>query len=284
MTRPELVTRIKSILLFSQLLFDGSLIALDGTDHDIMGDDYERLLDFAERPEPDKIRQVRSILKMYGLAFALGFFTRDRTLEAEIQEMLAYLTTLETREHRGLSRSSFIPKNLGSVFIRKGLGLPLFGYLRPEAPPRRGGIVLCYQSIEASGIAEIQAARMDDRTNLAYSGFGVAIHSTAPWLHVRIAARGEDRSITLHPPFSKREPDAFIFERYEIFVEKGQSRMRGSTHIFDPLAYQYAYFFFANDKLAQNLENYITDLVTAMYGGSSSSAGEVARTITQKLL
>lgn len=284
MTRPELSTRIKSILLFSQLLFDGSLIAMDGTNHDIIGDDYDRLLDVVERPDPDKIRQVRSVIQTYRLAFAQGVFTKDLKLEADIQEMLAFLAALETRQNRSVHHNSFIPKNLGSIFIRKGWGFPLFGFLRPDAPPRRKGIVLCYQSIEASGIAELQAAWLDYRTRLEYSGYGVAIHSSAPWLHVRVAPRGTDRATTLHPPFSGRQPDLFIFERYDIFVEKGQTRMKSSERLFDPLSYQYAYFFLADDKLGRNLETYTTDLITAMYGGSSISAEEVARNITQKLL
>ena len=279
-----MIARIKSILLFCQFLCDGSLLALDGTDYELIDAEYERLLDFPEKPHPETLKQIRSVLNAYSLAFAQGFFTRDKKLEMEVRELLSFLATLEIREIRTMRRNSFIPKNLGSIFIRKGLGLPLFGYLRPRFIPASEGIVLSYQSIEATGIAEIQAVWLDQRTQLEYRNLGVAVESTASWLHARIAPRDSDRSIVLHSPFSKNEPEYFAFERYELFVERGRSRIKGPAILLDPLAYQYIYFFFADDRLKRNLQVYLTDILTAMYGASSASAREVALNFTQKLL
>ncbi|HOC30263.1 MAG TPA: hypothetical protein PKH40_11330 [Treponemataceae bacterium] len=275
--------RVASILAFLSLLSGPVLTSVDPS----ISGDIGSLLDFAQNPTREKIYRIKSLIRVYAILFAWGVFSSDQNLDRETDELLLYLDSLVPNSSFLLARREFVPRTLGAVSVRKALAVPLFGYHRPETPPRGPGHVLCYQSVESGETGTIEILRLDRNATVSYEGLGTRLSTSNPRLCVRIAKTGHDPLVTLVPPFSRNHCTRFSNGRYELFladsplVYSGKADRRGKNcDLYDPLEFRYVYFF---PPETQRPVRFLRDVLTSMYGFTKDTVEPIVSAITEKL-
>ncbi len=276
----ELVRRIVSIVNAHILLFDGPLIGL------VSGSaaEYRNLLDFASHPSRVKIERLSSVLRAHAALFRLGLIEPDGRAEAEIPALLRFLASYAESAPSECAPSAFLPKNLGSVAVRKGLAVPLFGPHRPRAVPGDPGIILCHRSILAGGTARLIAIPTGRDTAARYKGLGVEIDATASLFHCAIVPAAESASPALDAALTRKKPTVFESDRYAVYLAASRTRtiLRGEE--MDPFRYRYAYFFSGGPSLRSNLRNFLIDLISGTYRFHVRQAETIASLFTERSL
>lgn len=268
----ELERRVISVVRSHQILF-GSSLSGPGTG---IQNDYESLLDFYGNPSADKIRRLKSVLHAHEILFSAGFLERDGESEAEIPLLIRFLSTLAEETGAPEKRSAVLPGSLGTSFIRKRLGVPLFGMHRPQEVPAAAGLLFCHRSIAAGGAARLSAVLTGPDTSIRYKGLGIELDSSAPWLHCAIAAAGDDPVLRPAAAFSRKPPTTWDTGQYTVHLAQGKVRTLLRAQYWDPFEYRYAYFFFRGPSERANVGRFLRDLLGGMYGMAGRDAEAVA--------
>ena len=238
-------------------------------------DEYESLLVPDAGYDRAGIRRVASVLNAYrelfgpgGVASA-GVAAANR-VSAENDELLRYMASLEPRERSPGRRAGFVPANLGASFVRKGLGVPLFGRFRPSAPPSGPGLLLAYRSAERDGTARVRVTRAGPDTVISYEGLGATMSSAAEAMECSIV------------PADGYEPapssDAYDFGRYVVVMARRPSRPRRRpvTTPWDPAEYGFLYYVPDDGRAAERLARFLRDLLGGMFGVPRREAERLA--------
>ena len=263
--------RIRSIVHAQTLLFDSRFLGFE------LGarTEYEALLDYRKFPDRGKLGRVASIIRAHGTLFGAGLVDRDRAVDAEIDSLLRHLASLAEKTQTTLNRSEILPGNLGSAFVRKRLGAPLFGPHRPRAVPTMPGLFLSYQAIEAEGVARLSAAMSGPGTAARYEGLGAALDSSDPWLHCVVAPEGGEPFLTPRAAFS-RKPTTFRSDSHTVYLAASKTRTVLRSALMDPFRYQYVYFFFDDGSMRANVSRFLGDLLCGVFGFIARDAEPIA--------
>lgn len=274
------IKRIQSIIKLHILLFDGPLLGFGKN----VKEEYEGLLDFFKRPAKPKLERILSILRNHEILFGLGFIDSNPDVVAEMPLLYRYVTSLVAAPVQELKRSNVLPQTLGTSFLRKQLGAPLFGLYRPNKVPRSKGILLCHQAIEADGVGKIFATVMDGKTQIRYYDLGIEVQSRSPWLYCRITQTGEAPVLLPAAAFSRKEPTVFTYERHSIFLAASKVVTSSKKITMDPFSYQYAYFFYDDDYLKVKMRRFLIDLLMGVYVVPEREAEQIVNIFIQRLL
>lgn len=269
--------RVEAIVRAMALAFDSPLTGLE------LGarDEYEALLAPDGGYNRATIRRVASVLNAYlalfgqdGVARA-GARAASRVCE-ENDELLRYLASLEPPDRVAERKAGFVPANLGASFVRKGLGLPLFGRFRPSAPPTAPGLILAYRSAERDGTARLYVTRNGPGAAITYAGLGAELSS---------AARAMECAIV---PADAYEPeagcDAHDFGRYVVVMARRPSRPRRRpvTTLWDPAEYGFLYYIPDDGLAADRLARFLRDLLSGMFGVPHREAERLAALFSER--
>lgn len=271
--------RIHAVLAFQALLLSESCMNIDP----------ESLVEFRELHSFDRvptrrvIERIKSVLRSYALEFGEGIVTQNSGIIGEVDQLIAYCDSLIPPHTIALKRSPIIKKKLGSVFIRRGFGCPLFGYLRPATPPVSGGVLLCYQSSEADGTGSILAAPMDGSLDITYEGLGVRITGKTRWARLHMECKGRFLDHSDESSSDRRAEQVFESENYTIRIANSRGHVPTPFSV-SPLYYNYPYYFSATENMANNIRKYIGGVLSGMYGCTSETANTCASSFIQILL
>ncbi len=274
------IKRIQSIIRLHILLFDGPLLGFGKN----VKEEYTGLLDFFKRPVKHKLERILSILKLHELLFGLGYLESNPDVLAEMPGLYRYVTSLAAAPETELKKSNILPQNLGTSFLRKQLGAPLFGLYRPNKVPRPKGVLLLHQAIEADGVGKISAMVMDGKTHIRYQNLGAEIQTASPWLYCRISRTGEMPILLPSAAYAKKEPTVFTYEDYSLFLAASKVKTSSKKITMDPFLYQYAYFFYDDMYLIPKMQRFLIDLLLGMYVVPERDAEQIVGLFIQRLL
>ncbi len=296
--------RIRSILACQELVFDSELYGLRTG----AGLEYRALMDFDLDPSPEKAERLRSVVKAHTTLFGTGLIDKDRELLAEERSLLRYINR-KAALGRKLNRSAILPRRLGAAFIRKGYGLPLFGYYRPKTPPEKAGFILCYQAVEADGLARFYASSTHS-AKLKYEGLGLRIDSKGSWLRAAAVPdacssaaaalalalpsgtvdRGDpliedlktgERPLaeTVQERFPVDTISRYSFHGHDLIISNKMRPLAEAESLMDPFHYRYAYWFLETGRLSAYLRN----LWNGSFGLAERDAERAAEDFKRKL-
>jgi hypothetical protein len=274
--------RIRSIVRAQALLRDGGFFGSEPESAPAAAaEEYAALLDYRTHPESGKLRRLASIVRAHGILFGAGLVEADESVDAEVDALLRHLAALAEKAPAVLKRSDILPGNLGSAFVRKGLGAPLFGPHRPRAVPSGPGLILSYQAIEAAGVARISATAAGPGTGARYAGFGVALDSSAPWLHCVVAPEEGEPTLAPRPAFA-RKPTVFRSDSHAVYLAAAKARTVLRSAVMDPFHYQYVYFFFDDGTMRAKVARFLGDLFCGLFGFTARDAEPIARAFIER--
>lgn len=275
--------RIHSILTYMDLMLGQKVSELDPDIHE----EIQALRDFEKSPEPDKIARVQSLVGSFFLLQDSVPGLYKVSMDKEQEELESYLESLSGSTDLNLKKSPIIQKNLGSVFIRKGYGFPLFGHLRPKRPPKPHeakilpGILLCYQSIECDGIGRFFATRFDKSSRMEYKALGVLVNSDARWVQLRISPLNGSANRVFAAPFPKKW-ELIQNGKFDLYLGKQPVKIKETLTV-DPLYYQYMYFFTDDGQVTIKVRRYLEAVLGAMYGFIQKDTEKIALMFTQTM-
>lgn len=267
--------RVASIIRMQALLFDSPFAepGLESTG------EYDALLDFRADPRQGKIERIISILRAQELLLTEGFALggeRSASAAREIPALIRYLRSLTERESTAARKATIVPHNLGSTFMAKGYGVPLFGDHRPLRFPPMGGVILLYRASDLDGTACIEAARMGSGIRVAYRGPGIALDSSAPW----IECRATDPTLA---PSSGSGDEVFAYRRFSLALGRVARKRSFTQRIVDPYGYEYAYLFFEGPRLNANIGRFVAELFSGPFGVPLREAERIAESFSGRL-
>ncbi len=262
--------RIASVLRFHGILFDTG--------------EYESLLDFAGDPRREKLLRVLSVVRAHAIMLQDGYLRRDGDAAEEISGMLRYLNGLLDVSPPELKKTGMIPRNLGSSFVKRGFGFPLFGYYRPDTPPEEPGVLLYYHSPDGDGASRFEGEEKTGSTVLAYSGLGVSIDSGEPRMFCVVSPDEQAPVLIPFAAFDKPEPDCYYYPRYSVTMAAGKIRAGARVRVLDPQAYQFAYFFPAGPDTEHNVSRFLKDILAGRFGIPQGEAENMGWIFSGRLL
>jgi hypothetical protein len=278
-------SRISSILRFHALAFDSPVLGIRNG----VAEEYEGLLDFATNHDHAKIKRIVSVLRSYRLLFGEGLVERDERVRDEVDDLIRYLEELNESvdgpihtEVAAPRRSSIIPKNLGSVFVKRGFGFPLFGFYRPARIPVQDGFIVIYRSAEADGTARIEAMRKNKATLLEYRDLGVELSTREPSLACTVSPAVKDTEAA--QDCGMEGSDLFRFEKYDVVLARSIERPAGKAkpRTVDPYCFEYAYFFVGTENRT-NIARFLSHLFSGAFGVPIRSAESIADRFSERL-
>lgn len=279
--RPE--ARIASILSLHALVFDeGALDPGLGTGE---GREYRALaalLAGGHGPlEKDQVERMASVLEAHRIMFAEGLVASDPGLALELDELLAWLRSQGGGAGEGRSRKALVPANLGRVFHKKGLGLPLFGPWRPSSLPPSGGYCLVYRGPESGPRVGIEAFPSPGPGRIGYRGAAAVIDSASPRILLALRQRLSEAGGVQAWPRMKGEVRSF--SRWEALLGTRAVPPGPSPIQADPGEGVFAYFFLEDGGLEARMVSFLADLLCGIFGLPFRAAESLAADFTGRL-
>lgn len=245
------------------------------------------LLSFNSNSPRHILKRVLSILRANHLMLEEELLVKKKERFEEFSKLETYLLSLLEVAKRDLAHTNIVPQTLGLSFLRKGFGLPLFGYHRPKNIPKIQGLLLCYQSMAADGVGRIDFLLLDSSSKMHYKDLGIEINSNCDSLHCVIADQTElSFPGTLIPKaaFTGNKTSQFNFDTRVAVLSEKKKKYRIKNKIFNPLYYQYPYFFIADDFLSSNLTRFLLDLFLGSFSFREREVEPLVLEIIQRVL
>jgi hypothetical protein len=118
-----------------------------------------------------------------------------------------------------LKRADILPANLGAAFVRKRLGLPLFGPYRPRSVPARrercSGTRRRRPTARAAG-----GGPSGGLGGGALPAAGLELDADAAWLHCLVAPNGERPRLVPAAAFAAKPPTVFAHDRFTVYLAR----------------------------------------------------------------
>ncbi len=285
--------RAALILRIQSLLFDDPVY---GFRH-AASMEFEKLLSIDARPEASLLRRLLSMIRAYELMVGKPLTEKDEALRAQLADLSRHLggllEALPPEIRKPGAPKDVVPKpaalikeNLGSSFVRRGRGLPLFGFYRPESAPQGEGILLCFEPPEKDGAGRLDAAWKDGATEIEYRDAGVALTSSAAWLHcLTTPASGRPEPSHLDS-FRARanEPERFSYFNCTVSLARKKVRHRFRSRILTPHLSKYVYFFPDDANMAAKFVSFLRDIFSGRFGIPMKDAKSLASSFMRRLL
>lgn len=275
--------RIVSIIKSHFLIFATEELSVNGESFS----DFQDLASFNKNSPRNIVKRVLSIVRANHAMIEEGLLVQKKNEVEEFFTLEKYLLSLLEVAKRELARTNLVPQTLGLSFLRKGFGLPLFGYHRPKNVPRIEGLLLCYQSIAGDGVGRIDFFLLDSSSTIRYKNLGIEIDSHCATVHCVIAEQTELRYPGVLVPksaFTGKKTSQYNFGTRIAALSDLNKKYKIKRKTFDPLYYQYPYFFIADDFLASKLTRFLLDLFMGSFGFKEREVEPLVLEIIQRVL
>ncbi len=274
-----MVEQIQSIILSQNILFNSSIAGL----YTQTENDYHQLLDFHQNPDSHKLRRVKSVLQAQKILVADQILPGTARQLKEIRAMIRYIDRLADKRVPLSSHSTILPRNLGMNFIKANLGVPLFGYQRPEKIPREAGILLYYQNERAEGFARLNACDTE-KLSVRYKDLGIELDSQGSWVYSIISPSARPPILTPTRFFPPEQLRVFPGQSYTCHMAGQKAPLKARGIEMNPYAGQYAYFFYRNSRTRKKLFQFICKKLGGMFYIPLRRAEIIAREFIEILL
>jgi len=285
--------RIALILRIQSLLFDDPVY---GFRH-AASMEFEKLLSIDVRPEASQLRTLLSMIRAYELMVGKPLTEKDEALRGQLADLSRHLggllRALPPEIRKPGAPKDLAPKpaalkneNLGSSFVRRGRGLPLFGFYRPESVPREEGILLCFEPPEKDGAGRLDAVWKDGTTEIEYRDAGIALSSAGAWLHCLMTPASGKPEPSHLDAFRARanEPERFSYFNCTVSLAKKKTRHRFRSRILAPHLSKYVYFFPDDANMPAKCEGFLRDIFAGRFGIPMKDAKSLAASFMKRLL
>lgn len=285
--------RIALILRIQALLFEDPVY---GFRH-AASMEFEKLLSMDFAPEASDLKRLLSMIRSYELMVGKPQTEKDEALHTQLADLSRHLgkllKALPPKVKKPGAPEDLVPKpaplikeNLGSSFIKRGCGMPLFGYYRPKAVPKEEGILLCFETPDKDGMGRLDAVWKDGATDIEYRDVGISLSSSASWLYCSIAPASSKPEPAPLAGLETRgnEPERFFYNNCTVSLARMKVKHRFRGRIFTPNLSRYVYFFPAGERTALNFERFLKDIYTARFGVPMQDAKRLAFSFKERLL
>lgn len=273
---PDKWKRLSSIVRSLTILFDNPII---GMEMQVSGD-YEDLLDSQKPLSLLRINRLLSLLNSYKELFGNGNSSSEKAAAMEVQELGNWLKSIRLEQEQIALKARFNPKNLGLSFIKKNYGAPLFGMHRPVSIPQGNGLLLCYQAKEAGNAARLYGCRKDNTNMISYTEMGTKLTSKSRWSSCNIF------NLPIEEALDMSTSDCLISDRFLLSIahQKTSAKSLSFPPAWEPYDFRYLYYFYDDASIFIKLRQFVTGLLSGLFGFPAREAENMATLFAQRSL
>jgi len=259
--------------------------------------EFEKLLSIDIRPEASLLKRLLSMIRAYELMVGKPLTEKDEALHGQLTDLSRHLSGLldalpPEMKKPGAPKdiapkpAALIKENLGSSFVRRGRGQPLFGFYRPESAPQEEGILLCFEPPEKDGAGRLDAAWKDGATEIEYRDAGVVLSSSAAWLHCLVTPSSGKPEPSHLDSFRTRanEPERFSYFNCTVSLARKKVRHRFRSRILTPHLSKYVYFFPDDADMPSKFVGFLRDIFSGRFGIPMKDAKSLASSFMRRLI
>jgi len=227
-----------------------------------------------------RINRLLSLLNSYKELFGNGNSSPEKTAAHEVLELGNWLKSIRLEHEQIALKARFNPKNLGLSFIKKNYGAPLFGMHRPVSIPQGNGLLLCYQAKEAGNAARLYGCRKDNTNMISYTEMGTKLTSKSRWSSCNIF------NLPIEEALDMSTSDCLISDRFLLSIahQKTSAKSLFFPESWEPYDFRYLYYFYDDASIFIKLRQFVTGLLSGLFGFPAREAENMATLFAQRSL